>query len=84
MTQKQLPPFSRANWELAGIVGTGGNRDNGVIAIPLALFSPSTLFPPSLFVEVKATDEVHPINKAQLLSYMKLLDIPLSSDHQLQ
>jgi GxxExxY protein len=30
-----------------------------------------------LFVEVKATDEVHPINKAQLLSYMKPLDIPL-------
>lgn len=30
-----------------------------------------------LFVEVKAVDEVHPINKAQLLSYMKLLDIPL-------
>jgi GxxExxY protein len=30
-----------------------------------------------LFVEVKATDDVHPINKAQLLSYMKLLDIPL-------
>ena len=24
-----------------------------------------------------STDEVHPINKAQLLSYMKLLDIPL-------
>ena len=30
-----------------------------------------------LFVEVKAADDVHPINKAQLLSYMKLLDIPL-------
>ena len=30
-----------------------------------------------LFVEVKAVHEVHPINKAQLLSYMKLLDIPL-------
>jgi GxxExxY protein len=30
-----------------------------------------------LFVEVKAVAEVHPINKAQLLSYMKLLDIPL-------
>lgn len=30
-----------------------------------------------LFVEVKATNAVHPINKAQLLSYMKLLDIPL-------
>jgi GxxExxY protein len=30
-----------------------------------------------LFVEVKATADVHPINKAQLLSYMKLLDIPL-------
>ena len=28
-------------------------------------------------VEVKATDAVHPIHKAQLLSYMKLLDIPL-------
>ncbi|WP_442483512.1 GxxExxY protein [Aeoliella sp. SH292] len=30
-----------------------------------------------LFVEVKAVDTVHPINKAQLLSYMKLLDVPL-------
>jgi GxxExxY protein len=30
-----------------------------------------------LFVEVKAAVDIHPINKAQLLSYMKLLDIPL-------
>ncbi len=30
-----------------------------------------------LFLEVKAVETVHPINKAQLLSYMKLLDIPL-------
>ena len=30
-----------------------------------------------LFVEVKAVENVHPIHKAQLLSYMKLLDIPL-------
>jgi GxxExxY protein len=30
-----------------------------------------------LFVEVKAVEDIHPINKAQLLSYMKLLDIPL-------
>ena len=30
-----------------------------------------------LFVEVKASDSVHPIHKAQLLSYMKLMDIPL-------
>jgi GxxExxY protein len=30
-----------------------------------------------LFVEVKAVADIHPINKAQLLSYMKLLDIPL-------
>ena len=30
-----------------------------------------------LFVEVKAVEQVHPIHKAQLLSYMKLLDIPL-------
>ena len=30
-----------------------------------------------LFVEVKSVEEVHPIHKAQLLSYMKLLDIPL-------
>ena len=31
----------------------------------------------SLFIEVKAIEAVHPIHKAQLLSYMKLLDIPL-------
>ena len=30
-----------------------------------------------LLVEVKASDTIHPIHKAQLLSYMKLLDIPL-------
>jgi GxxExxY protein len=30
-----------------------------------------------LLVEVKAVDLVHPIHKAQLLSYMKLLEIPL-------
>ena len=30
-----------------------------------------------LFVEVKAVETIHPIHKAQLLSYMKLLDIPL-------
>ena len=30
-----------------------------------------------LLVEVKACDAIHPIHKAQLLSYMKLLDIPL-------
>ena len=31
----------------------------------------------SLLVEVKAVEKVLPIHKAQLLSYMKLLDIPL-------
>ncbi len=30
-----------------------------------------------VLVEVKAVEAVHPIHKAQLLSYMKLLDIPL-------
>ncbi len=30
-----------------------------------------------LFVEVKAAESVHPIHKAQLLSYMKIVDIPL-------
>ncbi len=30
-----------------------------------------------LLVEAKAVDKIHPINKAQLLSYMKLLDVPL-------
>jgi GxxExxY protein len=30
-----------------------------------------------LLVEVKAVETVHPIHKAQLLSYMKLLDLPL-------
>ena len=30
-----------------------------------------------LFVEIKAVETVHPINKAQLLSYMKLLEIPV-------
>lgn len=30
-----------------------------------------------LLIEVKAVENVHPIHKAQLLSYMKLLDLPL-------
>ena len=30
-----------------------------------------------LMVEVKAVESIHPIHKAQLLSYMKLLDIPV-------
>ena len=30
-----------------------------------------------LLVEVKACEAIHPLHKAQLLSYMKLLDIPL-------
>jgi len=30
-----------------------------------------------LLVEVKAVQAVHPIHQAQLLSYMKLLDVPL-------
>jgi GxxExxY protein len=30
-----------------------------------------------VFVEVKAVEKVKPINKAQLLSYMKLIDVPL-------
>lgn len=30
-----------------------------------------------LLVEVKAVQEIHPFHKAQLLSYMKLLDIPV-------
>ena len=31
----------------------------------------------ALLIEVKAVQEIKPIHKAQLLSYMKLLDIPL-------
>lgn len=30
-----------------------------------------------LLVELKAVQEVHPVHKAQLLSYMKLLDVPV-------
>jgi GxxExxY protein len=30
-----------------------------------------------VLVEVKAVDDVHPIHKATLLSYMRLLDIPI-------
>ena len=31
----------------------------------------------SLILELKAVEEIHPIHKAQLLSYMKLMDAPL-------
>jgi GxxExxY protein len=30
-----------------------------------------------LLLELKAVKEIHPVYKAQLLSYMKLLDVPL-------
>lgn len=30
-----------------------------------------------LLLELKAVQEIHPVHKAQLLSYMKLLDFPL-------
>jgi GxxExxY protein len=30
-----------------------------------------------LLLELKAVQEVHPVHKAQLLSYMKLLDVPI-------
>ena len=30
-----------------------------------------------VLVEVKAVERIHPLHKAQLLSYMKLLDVPL-------
>ena len=30
-----------------------------------------------LLVEVKAVQEVHPVHKAQVISYLKLLDIPI-------
>ena len=30
-----------------------------------------------LLLEVKAVETIHPIHKAQLLSYMKILDVPL-------
>ncbi len=30
-----------------------------------------------LLIEIKSVQEVHPIHKAQLLSYMKLLDVPV-------
>jgi GxxExxY protein len=50
-----------------------------ILYLPRHLDRPTTclLVDPCLFVEVEATDDVHPINKAQLLSYMKLLDISL-------
>ena len=40
-----------------------------------------------LLVEIKAVQEVHPVHKAQLMSYMKLLDIPvglLMNFHQIK
>ena len=30
-----------------------------------------------VLVEVKAVQDIHPIHKAQLMSYMKLLDVPI-------
>jgi GxxExxY protein len=30
-----------------------------------------------VLVEVKATEDIHPIHKAKLLSYMKMMDIPI-------
>jgi hypothetical protein len=42
MNQKQLPNLVARLVEFEGIDGTGVNGDNGVLAILLALFSPST------------------------------------------
>jgi len=57
------------------------NQDNVVIRykqfrreIPLRF---DLLIDHCLIVEAKAVETVHPIHKAQLLSYMKLLDMPL-------
>ncbi len=36
-----------------------------------------------LLLELKCVQEVFPIHKAQILSYMKLLDIPIGLHHQL-
>ena len=40
-----------------------------------------------LLLELKSVEKVHPIHKAQLLSYMKLLDVPIGlifNFHELQ
>jgi hypothetical protein len=42
----ELTRLSKREWELDGIDGTGENGDNREIAFLVALFSPSTLFPP--------------------------------------
>jgi hypothetical protein len=42
-----------------------------------SVFSVSFVFSHCLFVRVKVAYDKYPINKAQLLSYMKLLNIPL-------
>ncbi len=52
---------------------TGGNGENG----GSCLFPLDILVYKCVIVDVKAVETVHPIHKDQLLSYMKLLDIPL-------
>ncbi len=40
-----------------------------------------------LLIEIKAVQDVHPVHKAQLMSYMKLLDVPvglLMNFHQIK
>jgi hypothetical protein len=68
MTQEKLPHFEAGMVQFKRVDGTGENGGNRDLAIAFALFSLSTL-PPLC---------VHPIHKAQLPSYMKLLDIPLT------
>jgi GxxExxY protein len=63
------------NGVLEGIDGTGENKVNGESSYcACCVLSVSFRW---LFVEVKAAEDVYLVNKAQVLSYMKLLDIPL-------
>ena len=69
MTELELRGHHIRNQKLVRIRYKGFEREE-----PLKF---DVLVDECVLVEVKAVETVHPIHKAQLLSYMKLLDVPL-------
>ena len=63
--------------EIAKQTATGSPVSRRDIPIEVRPVTFDLLVDYSLLVEVKAVQDVVPIHKAQLLSYMKLLNVPL-------
>ena len=69
MKELELRGFQVCNQEIVSIRYKGFQREE-----PLRF---DVLVEQCVLVEVKAVENVHPIHKAKLLSYMKLINVPL-------